>query len=153
MFRIKTTMSSDVWVLFGADTSSLEAAVATAKATVNKFTRELADLSRQFVKTGADAESELGQQLLASAGRLDIAKKSLYDLKSELQGLSAGTGAEQAAHSLKGISEAAAHGGQASASTSENSMPWETSFHQADTEMPSRPSSISRRRSCRRIRT
>lgn len=64
---MSTTMS-DVYVTFGGNTAGLEASVAAARATVNKFTRELASLSREVVKTGADAESELGQKLLSSAG-------------------------------------------------------------------------------------
>jgi hypothetical protein len=100
--------SNEVYVSFGGNTSGLEAAVATARATVNKFQRDLANLSREFVATGASVESELGQKLLAAAGKVDIAKHSFADLKSQMQSLSsgAGLGLEE---SIKNVGEAASH--------------------------------------------
>lgn len=82
-------MSSDIYVSFGADTAGLEASLASAKASVSALARELGTLAREQVKTGADAESALGQHMLAVARELDEAKRASSELKEKL-----GEGAE-----------------------------------------------------------
>ena len=89
-------MANDIYVSFGGDTAGLESSLASAKASVAAFSRELARLAREQVKTGADAESALGQKMLAVAAKLDEAKRASFGLKDQLSALSgpgAGAGA------------------------------------------------------------
>jgi hypothetical protein len=76
----------EVYVTFGGDTGALEASLASAKASVSAFTRELGQLAREQVKTGADAESALGQRMLEAAKHLDEAKEHVHGLKEEMEG-------------------------------------------------------------------
>lgn len=78
-------MSQDVYVSFGADTGGLEAGVALAKAEVTAMTRELTALAREMVKTGASADSELGQKLRALGGELAEAKEQVSGFKEKLK--------------------------------------------------------------------
>lgn len=80
-------MAGDIYVTFGGDTAGLEASLASAKASVNYFARELAALSRAQIATGASADSELGQKMLAVAAQLTQAKGVAAGLKGELGGL------------------------------------------------------------------
>jgi hypothetical protein len=59
--------------------------IASAKASVSSFTRELATLARQQVATGAGADSALGQKMLEVVRHLDEAKESVAGLKEKLK--------------------------------------------------------------------
>ncbi len=85
-------MAGDIYVTFGGDTAALEASLASAKASVNSFARELAALSREQIATGASADSELGQKMLAVAAQLTQAKGAVSGLKGELGELGKGGG-------------------------------------------------------------
>jgi hypothetical protein len=96
-------MASDIYVTFGGDTAGLEASAATAKAAINALARDLASLSRQMQNTGAAADSELGQKVLATATKLTVARTGLAGIKSDLAGLAAAGGfAEVGAAAEKG---------------------------------------------------
>ena len=77
-------MASDIYVSFGGDTASLEASLASAKTAVSNLARELAALSREQAATGASADSEIGQKMLAVAAQLTAAKSAVTGLKGEL---------------------------------------------------------------------
>ena len=100
--------NSEVYVTFGGDTGALEASLASAKASVTNFQRELNSLARQQAAVGASAESELGQRMLAAAGRLTDAKTAVASLRTEL-GTVAG-GASSAASGVTAVSHAATAG-------------------------------------------
>ncbi len=85
-------MAGDIYVTFGGDTAALEASIASAKASVASLQRELASLARQQVATGAGADSEIGQQMLAMAAKVTQAKGALAGFKGDLAGLSAASG-------------------------------------------------------------
>ncbi len=78
-------MAADIFVSFGADTGGLEAGVAIAKAQVQGMTRELTSLAREMVKTGASADSELGQKLRALGGQLAESKEQVAGFKEKLK--------------------------------------------------------------------
>ncbi len=80
-------MAGDVYISFGADTGELEAAMAKANAEVKALGRELASLAGEARKAGADADSELGQKLSATAEALAGAKSHVRDLKEEMRDL------------------------------------------------------------------
>lgn len=80
-------MANDIYVTFGGDTSALEANLASAKAAVNAFATEVRTLAREMQTTGAAADSELGQKVLAAAGNLTQAKAAVAGLKGELKGI------------------------------------------------------------------
>ena len=85
-----------VYITFGGDTDALEASLASAKAAVSSFTSELSKLAREQVATGASAESELGQKMLAVAGQLTNARARAAELSGEMQhtaGAATATGA------------------------------------------------------------
>jgi len=79
--------AADVYVSFGADTGGLEAALALAKAEVTAMTRELNTLAREMQKTGASADSELGQKVLALGESVALAKGRVSGFKDELKGV------------------------------------------------------------------
>ena len=79
--------AADVYVSFGADTGGLEAAMAIAKAEVTAMTRELNALAREMRTTGASADSELGQKVLAAGASLASAKAQVSGFKEELKGV------------------------------------------------------------------
>jgi GH24 family phage-related lysozyme (muramidase) len=80
-------MSGDVYISFGADTGELEAAMAKANAEVKALARELAQLAGEARKAGADADSEFGQRIAATAESLAAAKGQMRDLKEEMRDL------------------------------------------------------------------
>ena len=82
-------MSGDLYVSFGADTGELEAAFAKASAEVRGLARELSAMANEARKTGADADSELGQKLNATAESLALAKSHVRELKDEMKGFGA----------------------------------------------------------------
>ena len=77
----------DLFISFGADTSGLEAAMASSKASVNAFTRELAALAREQIETGAAADSALGQKMVETARKLDQARNAAHELTQGQQNL------------------------------------------------------------------
>ena len=93
--------SADIYVSFGADTGGLEAALALTKAQVTAMQRELTGMAREMQKTGAAADSELGQRMAALGGQLASAKASAKDISGSLGGLG---------HALETTGAAAAHG-------------------------------------------
>lgn len=100
--------SSEIYVVFGGDSSALEASIASAKASVTQFQRELTSLARQQVATGASAESDLGQRMLAAAGRLSEARGAVSSLRTELGSVSGSAGG--AAAGVEAVSHAASSG-------------------------------------------
>ena len=82
-----------VYVTFGGDTSELEASAASAKASINALSKELSALAREQQKTGASAESDLGQQMLAVAGHLAEAKAGFAETRAAIA--EAGKGAKE----------------------------------------------------------
>ncbi len=83
-------MTSDIYVTFGGDTAALEASAAAAKAAIQSLQRDMASLARQMQATGASAESELGQKMLATAGKLVEARGGLAAIKDDMASLGAG---------------------------------------------------------------
>ena len=80
-------MSGDVYVTFGGDTGELEAAMAKVNAEVRALSRELGQLANDARRAGADAESEFGQRIAATAKSLALAKGHLRELKEEMRGV------------------------------------------------------------------
>jgi hypothetical protein len=83
---------SDVFVTFGGDTGALEAAIAAVKAQMTALTREMKATATVFTKTGAAADSDLGQKLKSLGDKIAAAK-------DHLGGLQAGA---KAAHRARG---------------------------------------------------
>ena len=78
-------MGADVYVSFGADTGGLEAAFALTKAEVKSLSAEMTKLANEMQKSGAAADSELGQHLRQLAGELSHAKGEMSDLSGEMR--------------------------------------------------------------------
>ena len=96
-------MAGDVYVSFGAETDELEAAFAVAKAETAALAKEMRTLAAEMAASGAAMDSELGEQLLATAAKMSAAKAEMASLKGEL---SEKTGEEGGF--LKGVAEKAA---------------------------------------------
>lgn len=103
--------SADVYVSFGADTGGLEAAMAIAKADVTAMTAELRKLAREMQSTGAAADSELGNRVLAAGTSLATAKAHATEIKDELAVLSGSAFTEVGAAAERGLAgvEISAH--------------------------------------------
>jgi hypothetical protein len=65
----------------GGDTAALESACAVAKAQMQQLTREMQQVAREFSKTGAGADSELGQKLKGLGVQVAATKDKLADLR------------------------------------------------------------------------
>lgn len=100
--------NGEVFVVFGGDSKALEASIASAKASVASLQRELTSLARQQVATGASAESDLGQKMLATVGRLSAARGAVSGFQAELRSVSGG--ASSAASGIEAVSHAASSG-------------------------------------------
>jgi hypothetical protein len=74
--------SSDVFVTFGGDTGALEASISVVKAQMNALTREMKTAASEFTKTGAAADSELGQKLRSLGDKMAAAKDHMNGLKT-----------------------------------------------------------------------
>jgi len=83
---------SDIYVTFGGDTAGLEASAAAARASINALANDMRSLARQMQATGASADSELGQKMLATAAKLVDARAGLAGIKGDLTGLAGGAG-------------------------------------------------------------
>jgi uncharacterized protein YukE/uncharacterized protein YunC (DUF1805 family) len=75
---------ADVYVAFGGDTGALEAAASVVKTEMQQLQREMAAVAREFRRTGASAESELGRELKAVGDQMAAARQKSRDLAAEL---------------------------------------------------------------------
>jgi hypothetical protein len=105
--------SGDIFISFGADTGGLEAALAVTKAQVAQATRELTALGREMAKTGAKADSDLGQRVAAAGANLATTKARVEELKDTLSTLGGSGSAAKAvtnvAHAIESTGTAASH--------------------------------------------
>ncbi len=79
-------MSGDVFITFGAETGDLEAAFARARVEVSALSKEMVATAREMQKTGAAADSEMGEKLRSLGSKVAEAKSHVSELKDELKG-------------------------------------------------------------------
>ena len=88
-------MSKDVYLSFGATTGDMEAQLARAQAMVRATANEMRSLANQMQRSGATADSEMGQKLAALGEKMAQAKGALSGAREEVSKLG-GVGAAAA---------------------------------------------------------
>jgi hypothetical protein len=72
-------MSGDVFVSFGADTSRLEVAFATARTETRALAGEMSRLARAQIEASGAARTQIGEQMLTVARQMGVAKREMSE--------------------------------------------------------------------------
>ncbi|MFT4098629.1 MAG: hypothetical protein QM651_16040, partial [Rhodoblastus sp.] len=83
-------MMADLYVAFGGDTAALEAAASVVKQELSALQRDMTALAKEFRRTGAEADSELGRSLKKAGEEMAVAREKSRDLNAELKKIGAG---------------------------------------------------------------
>jgi hypothetical protein len=99
-----------VSVVFGGNSSELEAAIAKSTAAMRQAGAEVSKLAREMAKAGETADAEMGAKLLAASEKFSAAKVQLQGFRDQLKGLESGAGGlKNVASAMEGLG-AAGHG-------------------------------------------
>ena len=111
-------------VVFGGNSSELEAAIAKSNAALRQANAEVNKIARDMAKAGAAADAEMGAKLLAAAEKVSTAKGQLADFRSQLRGLESGAGdLKPLANAIENLGEGGGHGAGLGFSCA-SSTPW-----------------------------